>query len=298
MNGHMGRRPLAVALLVIFLLSSFTVSALADVEMRRVVIGADLTEEQIGSVYEMLGLRRGEIPELVLTNAEEHAYLEQYVDSTLLGTRSISCVYLEMLPQGSGLDVQTFNISWYTPDMYRTALETAGITDAKLMIAAPFSVSGTAALAGVYKAYEDMIGQKLVEQAKEAGTQELTVVGDLAEEIGSEESASIVGELKQILNETAEMTDEEIRLRISEIAKSYNVSLTDAQLQQLVDLCRTLEKIENLRLKDRVEDVQDTLQKVSEAKNSFARFVERLRNIFDAVRSFFDRVSGIVGGEG
>ena len=252
--------------------------------MRRVVIGADLTEEQIGSVYEMLGLRRGEIPELVLTNAEEHAYLEQYVDSTLLGTRSISCVYLEMLPQGSGLDVQTFNISWYTPDMYRTALETAGITDAKLMIAAPFSVSGT--------------GQKLVEQAKEAGTQELTVVGDLAEEIGSEESASIVGELKQILNETAEMTDEEIRLRISEIAKSYNVSLTDAQLQQLVDLCRTLEKIENLRLKDRVEDVQDTLQKVSEAKNSFARFVERLRNIFDAVRSFFDRVSGIVGGEG
>ena len=298
MNGHMGRRPLAVALPVIFLLSSFTVSALADVEMRRVVIGADLTEEQIGSVYEMLGLRRGEIPELVLTNAEEHAYLEQYVDSTLLGTRSISCVYLEMLPQGSGLDVQTFNISWYTPDMYRTALETAGITDAKLMIAAPFSVSGTAALAGVYKAYEDMTGQKLVEQAKEAGTQELTVVGDLAEEIGSEESASIVGELKQILNETAEMTDEEIRLRISEIAKSYNVSLTDAQLQQLVDLCRTLEKIENLRLKDRVEDVQDTLQKVSEAKNSFARFVERLRNIFDAVRSFFDRVSGIVGGEG
>ena len=298
MNGHMGRRPLAVALLVIFLLSSFTVSALADVEMRRVVIGADLTEEQIGSVYEMLGLRRGEIPELVLTNAEEHAYLEQYVDSTLLGTRSISCVYLEMLPQGSGLDVQTFNISWYTPDMYRTALETAGITDAKLMIAAPFSVSGTAALAGVYKAYEDMTGQKLVEQAKEAGTQELTVVGDLAEEIGSEESASIVGELKQILNETAEMTDEEIRLRISEIATSYNVSLTDAQLQQLVDLCRTLEKIENLRLKDRVEDVQDTLQKVSDAKNSFARFVERLRNIFDAVRSFFDRVSGIVGGEG
>ena len=153
-------------------------------------------------------------------------------------------------------------------------------------------------MAGVYKAYEDMTGQKLVEQAKEAGTQELTVVGDLAEEIGSEESASIVGELKQILNETAEMTDEEIRLRISEIAKSYNVSLTDAQLQQLVDLCRTLEKIENLRLKDRVEDVQDTLQKVSEAKNSFARFVERLRNIFDAVRSFFDRVSGIVGGEG
>ena len=59
------------------------------------------------------------------------------------------------------MDVTTSNITWCTPEMYISALATAGITDAKVVVAAPFEVSGTAALTGVYKAYEDMTGKKL-----------------------------------------------------------------------------------------------------------------------------------------
>ncbi len=43
--------------------------------------------------------------------------------------------------------------------MYISALATAGITDARIIVASPFEVSGTAALTGVYKAYEDMTGK-------------------------------------------------------------------------------------------------------------------------------------------
>ena len=49
--------------------------ASADAEMRRTVVGADLTEEQIDSVYRAFGFERGTVPELRLTNAEEHAAL-------------------------------------------------------------------------------------------------------------------------------------------------------------------------------------------------------------------------------
>ncbi len=294
MKRIIGRRFISGILILLLLIPAMIASASADADMRRVVIGADLTEEQIASVYDMIGISRGEVPELVLTNTEEHALLDQYVESSLLGTRSISCVYLELLQQGSGQMVQTHNISWYTPEMYSSALETAGITDAKLIIASPFSVSGTAALAGIYKAYEDMTGQSLVEEAKEAGTQELTVTGDLADEIGTEDSTSIVNDLKQILNETEGMTDEEIRSRVREIADSYSVHLTDAQIQQLVDLTRTLEKLDDFQLKEKVENVQDTLQKVSEAKTQIRRFIERIRNAFSAMREFFDKINGLL----
>ena len=81
------------------------------------------------------------------------------------------------MPQGSGLSVTVNNVSWCTPDMYRNAFTTAGITDARITVAAPFPVSGTAALAGIYKAYEDMTGQKLDTAVKDVGTQELTVTG-------------------------------------------------------------------------------------------------------------------------
>ena len=50
--------------------------------------------------------------------------------------------------------------------MYRNVLVTAGITDASVMISAPYPVSGTAALSGIYKAYEDVTGGQLDESAK------------------------------------------------------------------------------------------------------------------------------------
>ena len=162
MTQRFKNRILSLSLLLAFLsLCLLPVTASADSEMRRVVLGADLTEEQVLSVYSFFGIRRGEVPELRLTSAEEQAALQGLADPAVVGTRAISCVFLSLLPTGSGLTVEVQNINWYTPDMYVGALETAGLTDAKVMVAAPFPVSGTAALAGIYKAYEDMTGVPL-----------------------------------------------------------------------------------------------------------------------------------------
>jgi hypothetical protein len=125
------------------------------------VIAADLSEEEIAQVYQAFGVSRGSVIELRVTNQEERQSLEGYVAPSLIGSRAISSVYVELLPSGSGMDVSTYNITWCTPAMYMSALATAGITAAKIVVAAPYGVSGTAALTGVYKAYEDMTGKKL-----------------------------------------------------------------------------------------------------------------------------------------
>ena len=155
------RTLLSVCLIIFTALYTLNPAAFADADMRRVVVGADLTEEQISAIYGYFGIQRGEVPELRLSNLEEHAALDGFLDAAIIGTKSMSCVFLELLPQGSGLSVSVNNVSWCTPDMYRNAFTTAGITDARVTVAAPFPVSGTAALAGIYKAYEDMTGQKL-----------------------------------------------------------------------------------------------------------------------------------------
>ena len=147
---------IAILLCLMILCSALTVTVSADAEMKRCVIGSDLSEDQVEGIYGVFGVRRGDVTELRLTNAEERTALEGYVDPAVIGTRSLSSVYLELLPAGSGMNVTTENISWCTPEMYISALATAGITDARIIVAAPFPVSGTAALAGIYKAYEDM----------------------------------------------------------------------------------------------------------------------------------------------
>lgn len=288
-------KKITALLLAMICLFSLGGTAFAETNQSRAVIGADLNDEQITSVYAAFGVQRGSVIELKVTNQEERQYLEGYVDSALIGTRSISSVYVELLPEGSNLDVTTSNITWCTEEMYVSALATAGITDARVVVAAPFEVSGTAALTGVYKAYEDMTGKKLDDLAKLVSTQELTITGELAEEIGSMDSTAIVNDLKLMLEETAKMSDEEIRQEIIDIAGTYNVKLTDKQIQQLIDLCRSLEGLDGDALRQRVEEVQGTLKKVSEAKTRVVGFVETVKKVVTSVKSFFDKISSILG---
>jgi len=280
-------------ILCLALMLSLSAPAFA-INQSRTVIGADLDPNQVAMVYANFGLRRGDVIELTMTNAEERRYLEGFVDERVIGTRSISCVYVELLPEGSGMSVSTSNITWCTGDMYVSALATAGITDARILVAAPFAVSGTAALSGVYKAYEDMTGTSLDDMAKLVSTQELTVTGDLAQQIGSMDSTSIVSELKLMLNETRNMSDEEIRSIIIDIAGRYNVSLTDTQINQLISLCRSLEGLNPDQLKQRVEEVQGTFQKMSEAKTKVQDFAQNVKQFMESASSFIDKLSELL----
>ena len=281
-------------ILVMSLLLSLTLAARADLVQSRAVIGADLTPEQVAMVYKLFGVSQNSVIQLSLTNAEERSYLEGYIDSAMIGTRSVSCVYIELLPAGSGIDIATRNITWCTPEIIAGTLATVGISDAKIVVAAPFESSGTAALAGIYKAYEDITAQKLDSTLKDVGTQELTVTGELAEQIGSADSTSIVSELKLILSETAKMDDAQIREKIVGIAGRYNVRLTETQINQLVSLCRSLEKLDPDSLKDRVEGVQSALGKVAGAKEQLSGFMTALSKAVNVLQELIDRIQALL----
>ena len=281
-------------LLAAVLLVSASAAVWADGDSR-VVLGADLTEEQIATVYRLFGVERGSVEELTVTNAEERSYLKGFVDDKVIGKYAISCVYVELLEEGKGLSVETYNVTWCTSEMYKNALATAGVRDAKIIVAAPFEVSGTAALTGIYKAYEHITGDTLDETAKAVGTQELTITGELAEEIGNLDATEIVTGLKEVLGETVKMSDEEIRREIVRIAGEYNVTLSDRQIQQLIDLCRSLEGLDADSLKERVVEAQETIKKIGEAKDKAVDFYEKLSQFFSSASDFFSQVKALFG---
>lgn len=181
------------------------------------------------------------------------------------------------------------NVTWCTEEMYRGALATAGVSDVRVMVAAPFPVSGTAALAGIYKAYESLTGEELDETAKQVGTQELVTTAELADELGKYDAAQIVEELKYILDDTRNMTDEELRARIGEIAAQYDVKLNDSQINQLANLCRQLEKLSDSELVQRVEDIQNTVEKLGQVKETASGVAASVQNFFQKVGNFFSR---------
>ncbi len=284
------KKTISILLAICTLMSLSTAFALVKGDARA-VCGADISSEQKASVYKTFGIEEGTVTELTVTNEDERAYLDGLVDSSIIGTKSISCVYIEVLGEGDGLDVSVSNISWCTKEMYANALVTAGISDAKLIVTSPVAgISGTAALTGVYKAYEDITGEKLDEIAKLAGTQELVITAELADQIGSYDAVTIVNELKKVLAETVNMTDDELRAEIRSIAEENNISVSDGQVDQLVSLCRSLEKLNPEELKARVEDFQDTVKKLAGAKEKIAEIGEAMKTFFENVGKFLANI--------
>lgn len=287
------KRLLAALLCAALVIGGYAGTALAYEEGdARVTIGADLTAEQKAQIYADFGIAQGDVPEIVVTNENEREYLEGLAPEGKIGKVALSCVYITILEQGEGLDISTKNINWCTADMYTNALVTAGITDAKVVISAPFPVSGTAALTGIYKAYEDITGQTLSELAKTVGVEELITTGNLAEYIGSAEAAEIVNELKKILDQTQTMTDDEVRAEIKRIAEQYNVSLSDAQLEQLLKLCRSLEKLDVDELRQKLIDLAKTVEKAGQAAQTISKIEQSVKNFFASVGAFFAKLFG------
>lgn len=251
---------------------------------QRITMGADLSDAQRASIYEFFGVERGTIKELTVTNSEERSYLEGLIPDERLGRVALSCVYITVLDAGSGIKVETNNINWCTEQMYINAMITAGITDASVKVSAPYPLSGTAALTGIYKAYEDITGEKLDEDAKAAAAEELITTGELAEFIGSEEATRLINELKKILNNIKSMTDDEVRAEIRRIAAQCNISVTDSQVEQLLTLCRTLQNLDVENLQSRLLGWLDTVDKLSSVSSWFAKI---WRSVLEFLTSIF-----------
>lgn len=283
---------IAAALAVLFLLAVALPVFALDAGESRVAIGANLNDEQIKQVYTDFGLERGSVKELIVTNAEERAYLEGLVSDKKIGSVALSCVYITTQEEGSGLAISSKNINWCSNEMYSNALTTAGITDAKVMVTAPFAVSGTAALTGIYRAYEDITGTTLSDLAKSVGAEELVVTGELAEYIGSAEATELINELKKILDQTQNMTDDQVRAEIKKLAQQYNVEVTDAQVEQLLALCRKLEKLDVDSLKKKLISLTETVQKASKAQAAVSAIGDKVTGFFASVGNFFSNLFG------
>lgn len=216
--------------------------ALADGQSR-IVFGHDLTDAQKQDLMNYFGVKDGDVKTLEVTIDEEKAWLGALIPADKIGTHSLSSIYIKAAAEGAGLNVETKDINWVTPEMYMAALTTAGIVDADIKIAAPVPVSGTAALAGIFKAYEDITGITLSRDAKTVAADELALTGKLGDILGSSQATVLVNQLKTALDQIKGKSDDEIRALIRQTAKDNNVTLTDGQVDQLLNLLKRLSQL-------------------------------------------------------
>lgn len=265
---------------------------------RVVTLGANLTATQKQQMLDYFGVKENEAVILEVTNAEERKYLEGVASEAELGRVTISCSYVEPTSKGNGINVKTANLTWATSSMIASTLATAGLEDANVIAAAPFPVSGTGALSGVMKAFEDASGETLDETKKEIASEELIITGTLGEEIGAEKAAGIINDIKADIIKNNTNDTIQIANTIVNITNNYNVNLSAENQKQIEDLMTKIAEqdynynsIKNT-LENVSKDIDDKLDAMGESVQ---------KGIIDTIKGWFtsigDWFSGLFGGD-
>lgn len=258
-------------------------------------LGADLTDEQRNTVLGFMGIDAANLDQydvVYVTNEEEHNYLDQYIDSSAIGTRSLSSVVIVKREAGSGLNISTNNINYCTVGMYKNALTTAGITDADIIVAGPTSISGTAALVGIFKAYKEITGEEIGEDVIDTALNELVITGKLEDSIEGltdEEVEEFIAYVKSLIAEKGLDDEESINEALDDACEKYDVTLTDEERQQIVDLLLKISSldIDLSSLVDYASSLYNSFKGSGDASGIFASIGNFFSDLFTKIGDFF-----------
>lgn len=251
-----------------------------------VALGADLTAQQRATVLELMELTEEDLADctvITITNEMEHQYLDTYIEPSVIGTKSLSSVVLRKAEEGNGVLVTTKNINYCTTGMYRNALLTAGLEDTDVLVVGPSKISGTAALIGAVKAYEQISGETVSDKVLDTAMDEMITTGEIADGENSEEIEELIAFIKAKLAAGELTTDQDIQEAIKEGEEKFSVSLTDEEKEKILQV---MHKIKELGL--------DPEKLLDQAKDLYNRFGDELiNNAEEAIKkSLKESISG------
>lgn len=255
-------------------------------------LGQDLTKEQREELLKRFNAK--ETDQIIeVTNEEEYKYLGDFLPASKIGTKAISSAKIEYTQAGSGISVTTSKyIRYITDDMYRQALETAGVEDAKITVDAPMNVSGSAALTGIMKAYEVTTGNKISDKIKKVANEEMIVTSKLGEEIGADKAVGFVREIKEEIATKAPKSREEVQNIIINISNEYNLNLSDNQTEELTNFFDRLRQVDidwsglADKAKGAAKQAKDYLAS-EDGQNLLMRVKDAVSGFFDWLASLF-----------
>lgn len=240
--------------------------------------GSGLTNEDIVLTAQILGIKDwNQVQPLEITAQDRIRLVDPNADPN---SQMFSSVLIQRLPKGTGARVQVLTpdmITRITAAQYSSAALTAGITDAKIVVASVKLATGESALTGVYKAYAEQ-GQPLPDKRVKLAQEELEVISGVANENSDKEGFDIglfdqaMVALKEELMAEKDKADtsgpisiETIQVTIQNVINNYHLGdvITGDQINRLTQyFSKWVESdaADNQDLKEELKSLGETLK--------------------------------------
>ncbi len=278
-----------------------SVTARADSSSKIVTLGEDLSDSQRETVLDFFGLDEDDLDDmevLIIDNEMEHDLLDDVVASSVIGTKTYSCAYIQ--PNDSEvINVKTANLTYVTSSAIYNALQTAGVEGCDVIVTAPFEVSGTGALTGIFEAY-DMTGDSLDEDKESLAAQELVMDSSLEETYGDDAADMITDIKSEVVSSGTTLSEDEIASIVSEKAANYGISLSDEDTQTITSFAQTLQDMDydsssfTQQAEDIISSVSDSISsgESSGIMGFFQKIINWFKKLFGLAQDAVESSSG------
>ncbi|GGA41297.1 hypothetical protein GCM10007416_12860 [Kroppenstedtia guangzhouensis] len=257
-----------------------------------VTLGHDLTPQQKNQILQEMNVN-SDVKTITVTNQEEHRYLGKYLNRATIGNRALSSAKITLEKQGTGIKVQTHNITTITEKMYANALITAGVNDAEVYVTAPMQVSGTAGLTGILKAFETASDQNISEEQKQVANEEMVRTSELGKKLGdNDKAAQFMTRVKEEIADKKPDSPEQVRDIIVNVAGDLNIHLNNQEINNITNMMYKFSQldIDWDHFSNQLEKLKGNLGQVvdsKEAQGFFDKLWAWLSNLIDSLKNIF-----------
>ena len=284
----MKKKFISTVALFTFIFSALTMNVQAQ-NKERVTFGVDLTESQEEEMLKEFGVSSDKVSIDRITNDDiiKQLGLDPNDKSNYEGG-CYSSSYVK-LTNSNGIIVDANKLTEVTGLMLSNALLTSGITNAEVKASSPFPVTGTSALAGILKGFEAIQGKELSLKNKKTAQKEIETTSSLADDIGFDEAATVINDVKTAIIKNAPKTEAEVSSIVKEITKDYKIELSDSQKENITSLMMDIKdlNIDYSKVKDTLTNLKDQLSTALDDAGinlSDSGFFEKL---FNGIGDFF-----------
>ena len=300
----MHKRILAICLAVMFLAMAVIPTGFAGSTDQVVITYGETTymNQQYKSIVDdyfagKTNVNVNDIDSKVITAGDVNKISGGYSGKIYNSNQIFSSALLDLNQNGEiTVDVDN-SITTITPQMYMSALKTAGIQGGHVYVTSPVSATGESALAGIMDCYEEATDVEIPENVKEAANLEISTQAEIMNNsnVSADDLSKLVDDVKEKVNEE-NMTDQATIVNIiNDYSTTYNINISDNDIENLAD---TIEQIQSVQddanaYKEQISDVIDTSgldsasdsvsDKVSDSNSGFS-----LDGLFNSVLSIFN----------
>ncbi|OED30573.1 DUF1002 domain-containing protein [Methanosphaera sp. WGK6] len=160
------------------------------------------------------------------------------------------------------VDVDTSKITTVTENMYKSALNSAGITKGHVIVTSPTPATGESALSGVMKSYETATGTEIPDELKDAANNEIYTESQIVNNTNasSDDIADLVSEAKEEVSKQNTTDSQTIITIINNIASNNNINISDNDANNLADSISQSQSVQDQALdyKQQVSEYMDS----------------------------------------